>query len=154
MNERFLAFAVLTSLLCTTATAAEPTAEEILSGAAPSGEYVKRVRCIVASRIDRTEVLSDRFILFHVGNDELWLARLKMRCTGLTPRSDLMFVKSSDRICEWDAVRTLNQEGLGEVDVGQACTLPEFESVTKEQVELLEREIKSARRGTGKSAPK
>jgi hypothetical protein len=123
-----------------------PTAEEILSGTAPPGEYVKQTKCIVSTRIKRTEVLSDRFILFHFyDHGELWLARMPQRCTGMTPRSKLAFDKTSDRICQFDGVRTVSQEDTSMPQFGPRCMLPQFEPITPDQVEQLKKEIISAR---------
>src|SRR4029434_11054657 len=64
-----------------------PTAEEILSGTAPPGEYVKLTKCSVSTRIKHSEVLSDRFILFHLyDHGEVWLPRTSHRCQWLTPQ--------------------------------------------------------------------
>jgi hypothetical protein len=143
--------------------AASPSAEEILSGQAPPAEYGQHSRCLVSARIERTEVLSDRFILFHVVRDELWLAQLKRRCVGLTPHSDLVFERrGGDRICEFDAVRTVaGSVGPGGLtgppganpDLGLRCTLPQFELVTPQQIELLQREIRAAQKRPPKTVP-
>lgn len=123
-----------------------PTAEDILSGTAPPGDYVKQTKCIVSSRIKHSEVLSDRFILFHLyDHGELWLARMPQRCSGMTPRSKLVFDKTNDRICQWDGVRTVSQEDTSMPQFGPRCVLPQFEPVTPDQVEQLKKEIISAR---------
>lgn len=124
-----------------------PSAEEIISGAAPPGEYVKKEACIISSRIKRTEVLSERFVLFHLyDRGELWLARLPQRCSGLTPRSKLVFDRNGgDRICQWDGLKTVQQEDTSMPQYGPRCTLPVFEAVTPDQVEQLKKEIESAR---------
>jgi len=155
--------AVVMAVWMAAATAATPSAEDILSGQAPPGEYGRHSRCLVASRIERTEVLSDRFILFHAVRGELWLAQLKRRCVGLTPQSDLMFERrGSDRICEFDAVRTVTGSiDPGSVfarpganpDLGLRCTLPEFELVTEQQIDLLKREIRASRQRQPKTVP-
>jgi hypothetical protein len=155
--------AVALTLWIAASAAATPSAEEILSGQAPLGEYGKHSRCLVSARIERTEVLSDRFILFHAVRGELWLAQLKRRCVGLTPQSDLMFERrGSDRICEFDAVRTVaGSIDPGAVfarpganpDLGVRCTLPEFEQVTAEQIDLLKREIRASRQHQPKTVP-
>jgi hypothetical protein len=129
-----------------------PTAEQILSGEAPPGEYVKKETCIVSTRIKRTEVLSERFVLFHLfDHGELWLARLPQRCSGLTPRSKLMFDKSNaDRLCQWDGLKTIQQEETSMPQFGPRCVLPVFEAITPDQVEQLKKEIASARYRTPK----
>jgi hypothetical protein len=131
-----------------------PTAEDILSGSAPPGEYVKQTKCIVSTRIKRTEVLSERFILFHLyDHGELWLARMPQRCAGMTARSKLVFDKTNDRICQWDGVRTVSQEDTSMPQYGPRCVLPQFEPITPDQVEQLKREIISARHRKSQPAP-
>jgi hypothetical protein len=144
-------------------TAASPSAEEILSGNAPPADYGKRVRCVVAARIEKTEALSNRFIVFYGVRDELWLTQLRRPCPGLTPNSDLMFERrGSYRICEFDTVRTVRGSlDPGSVfarpganpDLGVRCMLPEFEAVTPNQVALLKREIRAARKHPPKAPP-
>jgi hypothetical protein len=144
-------------------TAASPSAQEILSGNAPPVEYGKRVRCVMSARIEKTEALSDRFIVFYGVRDELWLAQLRRPCLGLTPKSDLMFERrGSDRICKFDTVRTVTGSlDAGSVfaraganpDLGVRCMLPEFEAVTPSQIALLKREIRAARKHPPKAPP-
>jgi len=130
-----------------------PSAEEILSGTAAPGEYVKTQTCLISTRIKQTEVLSERFILFHFfDHSELWLARLPQRCSGLTPRSKLVFDKNNDRLCRWDSVRTVLNEDSPMPQFGPRCVLPQFEAVTPDQVEQLKKEIASARYRTSKPA--
>jgi hypothetical protein len=123
-----------------------------LDGQAPPAEYVKKEKCIISSRIKSTEVLNDRLVLFHLyDHRELWLARLPQRCTGLTPRSKLVMDKMNpDRVCQWDGIRTVDQEDTSMPNFGPRCTLPVFEAITPDQVEQLEKEIASARYRTNK----
>ncbi|MGH8595077.1 MAG: DUF6491 family protein [Gammaproteobacteria bacterium] len=140
------AAALLMSIVSLPLIAEEPSAEDILSGAAPAGEYVTKAKCVVSTRINRSEVLSDRFVVLHVARKELWLVRLRQRCSGLRPGSKVVYIKQNpDRICDMDALRTITGEESVTPQLGPICPLPEFEAVTKEQVEQLRKEIASAR---------
>jgi hypothetical protein len=131
-----------------------PTAEDIISGEAPPGEYVEKTTCIISSRIKRTEVLSERFILFHLfDHRELWLARMPQRCSGMTAHSKLVFDSSvAGRVCQWDGIKTVQQEDSPTPQFGPRCVLPQFEAITPDQVEQLKKEIASARNRTSKPA--
>src|SRR5262245_17915437 len=48
-----------------------PTAEEILNGTAPPVDYSQAVKCIQSERLERTEPLSERYIVFHLRGEAL-----------------------------------------------------------------------------------
>ncbi len=135
------------------ATAAEPTAEEILSGAAAPLDYSQAVKCIASHKIERTEPLNDGYIVFHLTGNELWLAQLRMRCPGVTANSVLSFEKDAHRLCEWDSVRTVTDDGIGGVRLGPKCNLPKFEPVSPEQVAMLKQHIRNPGHPTTQAKP-
>ncbi|HTK98508.1 MAG TPA: DUF6491 family protein [Pseudomonadales bacterium] len=137
------------ALLALAVSAAEPTAEEILNGTAGPIDYSQAVKCIASAKIERTEPLNDRYIVFHLSRNQLWLAQLKMRCPGMTAVSQLSFEKDQHRLCEWDSVRTVNEDGIGGFRLGPKCNLPKFEPVSPEQVDMLKQHI----RNPGPSSP-
>ena len=149
MNSNRCAFACVAVLFACAATAAEPTAEEILNGTAAPADYSQGVKCISSAKIYRTEPLNDRYIVFHLSRNQLWLAQLKMRCPGMTAVSQLSFEKDQHRLCEWDSVRTVNEDGIGGFRLGPKCNLPKFEPVSPEQVDMLKQHI----RNPGPSSP-
>ncbi len=125
------------------ASAAEPTAEEILSGAAPPADYSQAVKCIPSATINHAEPLNDRYIVFHSGRDKLWLVQLKMRCPGMTASSLLSFEKDEHRLCEWDSVRTVEDNLMSGPRFGPKCNLPKFEPVSQDQVNMLKQHIRN-----------
>ena len=54
---------------------------EILAGPDDTG-YGEPKRCIVSGRIDRTQVLSDRMVVFHMRGGEKYVVQFKRRCPG------------------------------------------------------------------------
>jgi len=131
------------------AAADEPTAEDILNGKAPSVDYSQAERCLRSERIDRTEALNDKYLVFHLHGNETWLAQFPVRCPGLAPNVKLMFEKTNQRICAWDTVRVLYDNGFGmEPTLGPRCTLPKFEPVSEEQVAMLKSAILAARKSS------
>jgi hypothetical protein len=143
MNSDRRAVACAAVLFAFTATAAEPTAEEILSGTAATADYSEAVKCITSAKIDRTEPLNDRYIVFHLNGDQLWLAQFKVRCPGMTSHSQLSFEKDEHRLCAWDSVRVVTEDGIGGFRLGPRCNLPKFEPVSQEQVDMLKQHIRN-----------
>jgi Family of unknown function (DUF6491) len=133
--------------------AAEPSAEEILSGTAPPADYSQAVDCIPSAMINRTEPLNDRYIVFHSSGNRLWLVQLKMRCPGMTASSLLSFEKDANRLCEWDSVRTVNDYGMGGVRLGPKCNLPKFEPVSQDQIDMLKQHIRNPGPKAAEPAP-
>ena len=120
--------------------AAGPSAEDILNGTAPPVDYSQAVKCIQSERLERTEPLSERYIVFHLRGEALWIAQMRNRCPGMTSQSKLMFEKINPRICEWDTVRVVYDEGT-HLRFGPRCNLPKFEPVSPEQVDMLKERI-------------
>jgi hypothetical protein len=149
MNDalRTMAFALLVAALAASgAETSEPSAEDILGGTAPPVDYSQAVKCLQSERLERTEPLSERYIVFHLKGDALWIAQMPARCPGMTNQSKLMFEKINPRICEWDTVRVVYDEGT-HLRLGPRCNLPKFEPVSPEQVEMLKERIVSAKKG-------
>jgi len=143
MNRDRCALACGAALLAFAATAAEPTAEEILNGTAAPADYSQAVKCISSVKIYRTEPLNDRYILFHLNGNQLWLAQFRIRCPGMTATSQLSFEKDQHRLCAWDSVRVVNEDGIGGFRLGPRCNLPKFEPVSQEQVDMLKQHIRN-----------
>jgi len=125
---------------------AAPKAEEILSGTVPLVDYSQAVKCLKSENIERTEPISDRYIVFHLRGNEIWIAQMRNRCPQMGSNSKLMFVKNNPRICEWDTVRVVRDDGDDEYRLGPPCNLPKFEPVTQEQVAMLKQSILNARK--------
>jgi Family of unknown function (DUF6491) len=118
-------------------------AEAILKGEAAPIDYSQAVKCIPSYKIERTEPISNGYILFHMQGGALWLAQLRVPCPGITPNAHLSFVKDMGRLCEFDDVRVVYDNGFGNsATFGPRCTLPKFEPVSPEQIEMLKQQLK------------
>jgi len=146
------AFAIAAIATACSAAADEPTAEDILNGKAPPIDYSNAEKCLRSELIERTEVLNERYILFHLRGKETWLAQFPNRCPGLSPNAKLIFEKDSPRICEWDSVRVAYDNGIGsEPTLGPRCNLPKFEPLSSEQATMLKDAVLAARKSPVKA---
>ena len=114
---------------------------EILAGP-DDGDYGEPQRCIVSGRIDRTEVLSDRFIVFHLRGGKKYVVQFKRRCPGLRRNGLTRIERRSSHICANDTIQGLFG-GLDGGTWGPRCMIPQFEPVTEEQITFLEEALKA-----------
>ncbi len=160
MNERVaLVRMVVLACACTQPFAGadppveSPSADTILKGEAPAVDYSQAQKCLPSSGIERSEPLNDRNIVFYFRNKGVWLAQLRGRCPGMTSNSHLAFEKDTTRLCEWDSVRVVYEDGIGSFRLGPVCNLPKFEPVTPEQVEMLRQQIRHPTKIPGEDKP-
>lgn len=115
---------------------------EILAGPDET-DYSESERCIMASRIDRTEVLSDRFIVFHMRGDKKYVAQFEHRCPGLRRNGTTRLERRSSQICANDTIQGLYDMSVDGGSWGPRCFLPKFEPVTEEQITFIEDALKA-----------
>jgi hypothetical protein len=97
-------------------------------------------QCVSLARIDRTEVIDDQNILFHMRGGKIYRNHLSHRCPGLGFHESFMYRTSLSQLCNVDIITVLNDIGFG-FSPGPSCGLGLFYPVTKEDVrELKERE--------------
>ncbi|MEJ8566084.1 DUF6491 family protein [Elongatibacter sediminis] len=99
-------------------------------------------QCIRLQRIDRTEVLDDYSILFHMKGGDIYLNRLPHRCPGLAFRDSFMYRTSLNQLCNVDIITVLDNMGFG-FSPGASCGLGLFYPVSKEDVKQLKERQKS-----------
>jgi hypothetical protein len=123
--------------------AEQPTVEEILSSKPSEDDYKTERRCVRSTSIERTEILNDRLIVFHLKRgDEKLLLQFPQRCPGLRRDVTLLYEKGdTSRICEHDTVQARLDLGVAS-RWGPRCILPAFESVTAQQIEYLKAELR------------
>ena len=93
-------------------------------------------RCININRIDRTEVLNDRTIVFYLRGGEIYVNRLPHRCPGLRSRDTFMYKNTTNSLCNVDTIRVMDSIG-GTLRPGVGCGLGEFHPVSEITVEQL-----------------
>ncbi|MFK8019536.1 MAG: hypothetical protein AB8B86_07200 [Pseudomonadales bacterium] len=109
-------------------------------------------RCINLRRLDRSEVLGNQTIVFHMRGDDIFINRLRFRCLGLSKRDTIMFETRFNQLCNLDQVTVLNETG-GRFMRGASCGLGLFHPIDQETVDLLKgnrEKLGKAKRGKGR----
>jgi len=133
--------------VCAAGDASEPEQDldaviaEILAGPDETA-YDEPKRCIVAGRIDRTEVLSDQMVVFHLRGGKKYVVQFERRCPGLRRNGVTRVERRSMRICAKDTIQGRYDWGFGG-SWGPRCVIPQFEPVTEEQIAFIEETLKS-----------
>ena len=93
-------------------------------------------RCITASRIDRTEVIDARTVVFHMRGRDAYVNRLSYDCPRLVTEKRFSYEVRTNRLCSVDTIFVLERWGSG-ITRGMPCGLGEFFPITEEEAELL-----------------
>jgi hypothetical protein len=94
------------------------------------------VRCISLTRIDRTEVIDNRHIAFHMLGGDIYLNRLRRECTNLDRNRGFSYHSSTGQICAIDSISVIEDFG-SDLSRGAACTLGLFLPTDEESLALL-----------------
>ena len=97
------------------------------------------VRCVSLSSIDRTEVIDDRTIAFHLTGGRVYLNHLARACRNLRPGKPFSYETFTGQLCAIDVIRVIEDFGAG-ADFGDTCGLGEFVPSDEEEVEVLQGE--------------
>ena len=108
-------------------------------------DYDTTETCIPRSRISRTEILNERFVVFHLRGDEKYLVQFQHRCPGLRRNGTMRLETRSFRICSMDTIQGFYEMGIGRGTWGPSCMIPGFEPVTQEQVAIIKEELRRPR---------
>ncbi|MDE0349796.1 MAG: DUF6491 family protein [Gammaproteobacteria bacterium] len=108
-------------------------------------EYDTSENCIPRSRISRTEILNERFVVFHLRGDEKYLVQFRHRCPGLRRNGTMRLETRSFRLCSMDTIQGFYEMGIGRGTWGPSCMIPGFEPVTREQVAIIKEELRRPR---------
>ena len=95
------------------------------------------VRCIMPSRIDRTEVIDARTVVFHMRGRDAYVNRLRTDCPRLVREKRFSYDVRTNRLCSVDSITVLEWWGTG-LSRGMSCGLGEFYPITEEEAELLD----------------
>jgi uncharacterized protein DUF6491 len=128
--------------------------EEILNRDATQDDYVKSPRCINTTRIRDMQVIDEQHIVLRVAREEYYLVRFDRRCPGLRRGRPVIYEPGTGtQLCVLDGIRATYDSGLGGISAGMRCSIPGFESVTKEQVALLKETLQPKRRSSSTAEP-
>lgn len=83
----------------------------------PDGEK----RCLRIARIDRTQIVDDQTLLFHMRNGDIWRNRLPQKCYGIRMQGGFGYATSLDVVCDLDILQVLGGSrsvcGLGRFEL-------------------------------------
>ncbi len=128
--------------------------EEILNRDPTQDDYVKSPRCINTTRIRDMQVIDEQHLVLRVAREEYYLVRFDRRCPGLRRGRPVIYEPGSgSQLCVLDSIRAAYDSGLGGISPGVRCSIPGFESVSKEQVALLKDTLQPKRRSSSSEAP-
>ena len=123
--------------------------EDLLNGDPQARDYVDEPHCISTRTIRGTDVLDDRHVVFEVNRKKYYLVQFPRRCPDLAPNNPVFFESKSGRLCRKDSIRGARRGALlgaeFGVSPGMPCSIPGFQSTTKEQVVMLKNALKDER---------
>ncbi len=103
--------------------------------------------CILASRIDRTEVIDDNTIIFHMrSRGEAYVNYLPQRCPNLGREKRFTYERRTANLCDDTTITVLELTGFGP---GFTCRLGEFNPIT--EAEIAEIRSVAGQRGRGEA---
>ena len=92
--------------------------------------------CVSIRRIDRTEIIDDRTVVFHMLGKDIYLNKLPRRCPGLRSSGTYSYKNQTGRLCDVDTITVLNSFGGG-FSRGASCGLGKFFPITKDELVVL-----------------
>lgn len=95
-----------------------------------------RVRCVQLQRIDHTEVIGDRNILFYMKDRNVYRNRLPQACPSLRQGRPFMYRVVLNQLCDTDVVTVLEPWGFGFTPTA-SCLLGPFDLIDKPAIEAL-----------------
>lgn len=116
-----------------------PVATALAQGAEGDGDR----RCIRLPVIDRTEIIDDQTIAFHMRGDEIYLNRLRRTCNGLDRGRPFSYSARTNRLCSSDAITVMEQSAFG-LQPGMSCSLGRFTPIDEDVLAVLKGEEQEA----------
>ena len=97
------------------------------------------VKCIRLAAIDRTEIIDDRRIAFHMRNREIYVNNLDHACPDLRRDRAFGYQTSTGRLCSVDVITILDRFASG-LSRGATCRLGMFSPVTEDMLAMMKGE--------------
>jgi hypothetical protein len=98
------------------------------TGLASADEGGGARRCVALTSIDRTEVVDDGTVLFHMRNGDVYRNVLRHECPTLKNRDQFAYRVNAAQLCSSDLITVLERRGSGFAP-GPSCSLGSFEAV-------------------------
>lgn len=131
---RLLTAALIAALAGTAAQAQAPAPAE-----APAA---KTTDCLDLNRIDRTEIIDNKTIVFHMNGRTKWRNDLAYSCPQLKFEDRFLFKTSINRICSVDTITVLSTIGGGFMQ-GPSCGLGTFTQIDDAGYKAMKDKIKA-----------
>jgi hypothetical protein len=117
------------------------------SGAAAANEaamtpVAKTTDCLDLIRIDRTEIIDNKTIIFHMDGKAKWRNDLPYSCPQLKWEDKFLFKTSINRICSVDTITVLSTIGGG-FQQGPTCGLGKFTALDEPSYKAMKDKIKA-----------
>jgi hypothetical protein len=93
-------------------------------------------RCISLPDLERTDVIDNRTLIFHMRDGALYLNHLERACPGLKRDRLFMYSPTSTQLCAVDGVTVIEKRPFG-FTRGFTCALGEFNPLTQPEYESL-----------------
>ncbi len=100
------------------------------------------VHCVDLIRIDHTDILDSKHMLFTMIDKRQYLNTLPVGCPGLRPNDPYLTRTTLTELCDLDIITVLHPTGVGFMQ-GPSCGLGMFQPVTKNEVDLLKQQIRA-----------
>jgi hypothetical protein len=98
--------------------------------------------CVRLRRINRTEIIDNRTIAFHMRGGDIYLNRLDRACRGLDRGDPISYRTATGRLCSVDMITIVDRFDLGLM--GPTCGLGMFTPTSQEAIDILKGEDEPA----------
>jgi len=95
------------------------------------------VKCITVNRIDRTDIIDERTVVFYMRGGDIYRNQLSYDCPWIVREKRFSYELSTNRLCDVDVITVLEQWGT-QLRRGASCGLGMFYPITEEEAELLD----------------
>lgn len=95
-------------------------------------------RCVSLNRVNRTEVIDDRTLIFHMRGGGIYLNYLERECPRLAAEERFAYSPTGNRLCNVDSITVLERWGFG-FTRGFTCQLGDFHPISEVELADLKR---------------
>ena len=92
--------------------------------------------CVDLRRIDRTEAIGDRDLLFHMKDDSIYRNELPHACPGLARDEPFMYRLVLSQLCDTDVITMLQRWNFGFTPT-ESCMLGKFKLIDDKAADAL-----------------